>query len=212
MLLHLGWQYAQFMITRPSIVNLLWKTPMYPAAFYRAMSDHLPHKSFLADVGSVADNLCSFCGNGVDTLRHFTVDCPVKWSQYAQWPLMTWCIIQNCSHSLVVGKVPPFSHQIMLLTIYCGTAIQPIEMRTVCLYSWWWKKTFRNALSMKEKEAYSSSYSFVPLEAPCQYISWSPSFSTVISLLVLEAMSIQINTLLAFVVRKRRGRLSIFNF
>lgn len=67
----------------PSTVKLLWSTPMHPAArtvLYRAVSKCVPHKSYLATFGSVTNNICSFCGAGVDSLRHFIVDCPVKWS------------------------------------------------------------------------------------------------------------------------------------
>ena len=65
------------------VVKLLWSTAMHPSArtvLYRAVSKCIPHKSYLVTFGAVSNNVCSFCGSGVDTLRHFIIDCPVKWS------------------------------------------------------------------------------------------------------------------------------------
>jgi hypothetical protein len=65
------------------VVKLLWTTAMHPSArtvLYRAVSKCIPHKSYLVTFGAVSDNVCAFCGYGVDTLRHFIIDCPVKWS------------------------------------------------------------------------------------------------------------------------------------
>lgn len=47
--------------------NPLWKALTHPAAStvsYRAVSNCLLHKTNLADVGPVANNLCSLCGDG----------------------------------------------------------------------------------------------------------------------------------------------------
>ncbi|CEP15119.1 hypothetical protein [Parasitella parasitica] len=66
-------------------VKLLWSSPMEPKArtvLYRSVSRCIPHKSFLIKFGSVETDICSFCGTGVDTLRHFLIDCPIKWQMW----------------------------------------------------------------------------------------------------------------------------------
>ncbi|KAI8646676.1 hypothetical protein BD408DRAFT_428379 [Parasitella parasitica] len=79
-------------------VKTLWSSSAHPAArtvLYRALSKCIPHKSYLCKLGSVQNSLCSFCAQGIDTLRHFLVDCPVKWQfwqsvlshYYANYPL-----------------------------------------------------------------------------------------------------------------------------
>jgi hypothetical protein len=81
-----------------AMVKTLWSSPAHPAArtvLYRALSKCIPHKSYLHTIGSVDNTICSFCYQGIDTLRHFLVDCPVKWQfwqsvlshYYAHYPL-----------------------------------------------------------------------------------------------------------------------------
>ncbi|KAK4515183.1 Glycerophosphocholine phosphodiesterase [Mucor velutinosus] len=64
------------------MVKALWSSPAHPAArtvLYRALSRCIPHKTYLRTIGSVETPICPFCAQGIDTLRHFIVDCPVKW-------------------------------------------------------------------------------------------------------------------------------------
>ncbi|KAK4511167.1 uncharacterized protein ATC70_012380 [Mucor velutinosus] len=81
-----------------SMVKTLWSAPAHPAArtvLYRALSKCIPHKSYLYTIGTVENSICPFCALGIDTLRHFLVDCPVKWhlwqsvisQYYAKYPL-----------------------------------------------------------------------------------------------------------------------------
>ncbi|KAK4520637.1 uncharacterized protein ATC70_006515 [Mucor velutinosus] len=81
-----------------SMVKTLWSAPAHPAArtvLYRALSKCIPHKSYLYTIGTVENSICPFCALGIDTLRHFLVDCSVKWhlwqsvisQYYAKYPL-----------------------------------------------------------------------------------------------------------------------------
>ncbi|KAK4519880.1 uncharacterized protein ATC70_010124 [Mucor velutinosus] len=65
-----------------AMVKTLWSSPAHPTArtvLYRALSRCIPHKTYLCTIGSVENSICSFCAQGIDILRHFVVDCPVKW-------------------------------------------------------------------------------------------------------------------------------------
>ncbi|KAK4518210.1 2-oxoisovalerate dehydrogenase subunit alpha, mitochondrial [Mucor velutinosus] len=64
------------------MVKALWSSPAHPAArtvLCRALARCIPHKTYLRTIGSVETPICPFCAQGIDTLRHFIVDCPVKW-------------------------------------------------------------------------------------------------------------------------------------
>lgn len=65
-----------------SMVKTLWSSPAHPIArtvLFRALSKCIPHKTYLRTIGSAANSVCPFCAHGIDTLRHFVVDCPIKW-------------------------------------------------------------------------------------------------------------------------------------
>ncbi|GAN03890.1 hypothetical protein MAM1_0050c03346 [Mucor ambiguus] len=88
-------------------VETLWSSPVHPAArtvLYRVLSKCIPHKSYLRTIGSVENAICPFCSQGIDTLRQFLVDCPVKW-QFWQFVLSQYYAHYPLTPEIIYGTV-----------------------------------------------------------------------------------------------------------